>query len=341
MAKSFFRNVTDQITGGISKTTDVQIVQAVNHFEDEHSKLLKFRREFDKYTQAILLFDNASFRFFDFMRSLTDSSWPHQSTVDQLCVDIGRTRNEHLQHLNKQTISNINISLDAFEKMKGRIVEQCRIQHDYDKTRKQYQTSLKREEQIKIDRIKNEIDQLKSALNLINCELREDLGKFHLDLQNHHRKTIIDLFGTHGDFYRNSYKLCSYFVERLRGNPSMNSANTNNNNNNDNDNEHDSEKEIQSSTDDSNKKKPDCISLSQPKRTYKILHEAHVIHDYEAENEDELNLVKGEYISIISFYNEEDNIRDEGWEYAEKSDGTIGLFPVNFAVRLYDNEEKQ
>ncbi|CAF4294518.1 unnamed protein product, partial [Adineta steineri] len=30
-----------------------------------------------------------------------------------------------------------------------------------------------------------------------------------------------------------------------------------------------------------------------------------------------------------------------GWEYGEKLDGTIGLFPVNFAVRLYDNEEKQ
>ncbi|CAF4170016.1 unnamed protein product, partial [Rotaria sp. Silwood2] len=107
-------------------------------------------------------------------------------------------------------------------------------------------------------------------------------------------------------------------------------------------NEKDFEKETHSSTDVSNKKKPDCIPFSQPERTdYKILHEARVIHDYEAENEDELNLVKDEYISVISFYNEENNIRDNGWEYAEKSDGTIGLFPVNFAVRLYDNEKKQ
>ncbi|CAF4170029.1 unnamed protein product [Rotaria sp. Silwood2] len=224
MAKSFFRNVTDQITGSSGKTTDAQILQALNHFEDEHLKLQKFKREFDKYTQAILVFDNASFRFFDVIRSLTDPSWSQQQTLDQLCVDIGRTRNEHLQHLNKQIISNINTTFDIFEKMKGHIGEQCRIQHDYDKTRRQYLASMRREEQTKVDRIKNELDHLKSALNLINCELRDDLGKFHLDLQSHNRKTVIELFGIHGNFYKNSHKLCSNFVEKLQGNPSTNSS---------------------------------------------------------------------------------------------------------------------
>ncbi|CAF0800465.1 unnamed protein product [Rotaria sordida] len=341
MAKSFLRNVSDQLIGSNSKTTDVQIVQAVNHFDDEHSKLLKFKREFDKYTQAMLVFDNASFRFFDFIRSLSDSSWPQQQTLDQLCIDIGRIRNEHLQYLNKHMSSNINVLFDTFEKTKSHIGEQYRIQHDYDKTRRQYQSSIKREEQIKVDRLKNDLDQLKSALHLINRELRNDLDKFHLDVQSHYKKNIIELFDIHGHFYKNSHKLCSQFVERLQRNPSTNLDNNNNNNETNDSNENDFEKEKQSPTEDSNKKKPDCIPFSQLKRTdYKILHEARVIHDYEAENEDEINLVKDEYIYVISFYKEEDNERDDGWEYAEKSDGTIGLFPVNFAVRLYDNEEK-
>lgn len=331
MARSFFRNVTDQITGGSGKTTDIQIVQAVNRFEDEHSKILKFRREFDKYTQAILVFDNASFRFFDSIRSLADASWTQQQILDQSCIDIGRIRTEHLQHLHKQINSNFSSLFNTFDLMKVRIDEQYHIQHDYDKTRKQYQASMRRDEQAKVDRIKNDLEQLKSALNLVNGELRRDLEKFHVNVQNQELKIIIELFDIHRNFYKNFHKECSIFVERLQKNPSTDLDK----------NDNAFQTPPSSSSMDIDKEKLDSIPFSDIKRTdYKILHQARVIHDYEAENDDELDLVKDEYISVISFFNEEYNERDEGWEFAEKSDGTIGLFPVNFAIRLYENEEK-
>jgi len=332
MAKSFFRNVTDQITGGNGKTTDVQISQAITRFDDDHSKLVKFKREFDKYTQAILVFDNASHRFFDFIRSLTDSTWSQKPTFIQSSIDMGRIRNEHLQQLHKDINSNINLSFDMFDKMKVRIDEQCRMQHDYDKICKQYRSSTKHDEQIKIDRIRNELDQLKSALNLLNNELRYDLPQLHVDLQNHYIKIILELFDIHGKYYKNSQKLCSRSIKQLQGDH-LTESNING---------HDLKKEARLSTINSNKKVPYSTSLSQRKRAeYKILHQARVIHDYKAENEDEIDLIKDEYIFVISFQNEENNEHDEGWEYAEKSDGTIGLFPINFAIRLYENEEKQ
>jgi len=332
MAKSFFRNVTEQITGTNSKTTDIQIVQAINRFEDEHSKLLKFKREFDKYTQAILVFDNASHRFFDFIRLLTDSTWSQKATFVQSCIDMGRIRNEHLQQLHKDINLNINLNSNMFEKMKDRIDDQYRIQHDYDKTRKQYQSSIKRDDQIKIDRIKNDLDQLKSALNLLNSELRDELPKFHLDIQNNYIKIILELFDIHGKHYKNLQKLCSRSAKKLQNDRLTESNST----------ENDFRKEPRLSPINSDKTVPYDTPSSTSKQTdYKILHQARVIHDYKAENEDEIDLIKDEYIDVIAFQNEEDNERDKGWEYAEKSDGTIGLFPVNFAVRLYDNEEKQ
>jgi hypothetical protein len=331
MAKSFFRNVTDQIIGS-SKTTDIQIVQAITRFDDEHSRLLKFKREFDKYTEAILKFDNASYRFYDFIRSLTDSTWSQQPTLVQTCLDIRRIRGDHLQQLNKDINSNIDLSFNKFNKMKARIDNQDRIQRDYDKTRKQYQSSVKHDEQTKVDRIKNELEQLKSALNFTNNELRDDLPKFHLDVHDDYTKIIAEVFDIHGKYYKNYYKLYSGFNKKFRQSQSQNSHN----------NDENDSKEVQSSIIDSDTKKPYCTPLRRSKRKdYKILHQARVIHDYKAEHEDEIDLTKDEYISVVSFLNEKDGEHDKCWEYAEKADGSIGLFPINFAVRLYDNEEKQ
>ena len=332
MAKSFLRSVTDQITGASGKPTDAQLAQAFTRFDDEQAKLLKFKREFDKYTQAILVFDNASHRFFDYIRSLTDSTWSQQPTFIQSCIDMGRIRNEHLQQLHKETNSNINLTSDLFEKMQDRINEQYQLQHDHDKIHKQYRSSVKRDEQIKVDLIKNELDQLRSALNLLNTELRDELPQFHVNLQTHYIKIILDLLDIHGKYYKSLQKLCSRSIKKFQGRHSRDL----------NDEENEVRERATSSLVNSDYRMSHYAPSPQSKQTsHKILHQARVIHDYKAENDDEIDLIKDEYITVIAFPNEEEYEHDKGWEYAEKSDGTIGLFPVNFAIRLYDNEEKQ
>ena len=103
----------------------------------------------------------------------------------------------------------------------------------------------------------------------------------------------------------------------------------------------DSKSDMFSSISDYNTKKERSSTLTRAtKRTdYKVLHRARVIHDYKPQNNDELDLTKDTVISVISWENEDDNVCDHGWKYAQKSDGTIGLFPVNFATRIYENEE--
>ena len=329
MAKSFLRSVTDQITGSGSKTSDTQLAQAITRFEDEHAKLLKFQREFEKYTQAMLVFDNASHRFFDYIRSLTDQTWSQQPTFFQSCIDMGRVRNEHLQQLHKDISIDIESAVILFGKMRNRIDEQNQLQHDHDKAHKQYRTSVKRDEQLKLDRLKNELDQLRSALNLLNNDLREELPQFHVNLRAQYMRVIMDLFNIDEKYYKNLQKLCSRSVKKFHGDSARDSNHS----------ENGLREDKRSSLIDSDYKVPCSPPSLQP--NYKVLHHARVVHEYKAEHDDEIDLIKDEYISVIAYLNEEGYEHDKGWEYAEKTDGSIGLFPVNFAVRLYDNEERQ
>lgn len=53
-----------------------------------------------------------------------------------------------------------------------------------------------------------------------------------------------------------------------------------------------------------------------------------VLHPYDAEGEDELSLLRGEYVDIL------DRHADEGWWKGRNERGLVGVFPVNFVREL-------
>ncbi|KAI7907595.1 SH3 domain-containing protein [Cokeromyces recurvatus] len=59
---------------------------------------------------------------------------------------------------------------------------------------------------------------------------------------------------------------------------------------------------------------------------------AMAIHDYKPEHEDELKLMRGEYITII------DKLEDNGWWKGVNESGITGIFPSNF-VQILDDEK--
>jgi hypothetical protein len=63
-----------------------------------------------------------------------------------------------------------------------------------------------------------------------------------------------------------------------------------------------------------------------------VVKKAKVLYEYKAENEDELNLVKGDTITITK-----EGIFD-GWHEGEK-DGVVGVFPDNF-VEVFEEDEQ-
>ncbi|KAI8063410.1 SH3 domain-containing protein [Gilbertella persicaria] len=59
---------------------------------------------------------------------------------------------------------------------------------------------------------------------------------------------------------------------------------------------------------------------------------AMVIHDYKPENQDEIQLMRGEYVTVI------DKMENDGWWKGTSENGATGIFPSNF-VQVVDDEK--
>lgn len=68
--------------------------------------------------------------------------------------------------------------------------------------------------------------------------------------------------------------------------------------------------------------------FNETKHEYFIVGKAIVLHPYDAENEDELSLLRGEYVSII------DKEVDDGWWKGTTERGNTGVFPSNFVKEI-------
>ncbi|OBZ86800.1 SH3 domain-containing kinase-binding protein 1 [Choanephora cucurbitarum] len=58
---------------------------------------------------------------------------------------------------------------------------------------------------------------------------------------------------------------------------------------------------------------------------------AMILHDYKPENDDEIQLMRGEYVTIL------DQMENDGWWKGKNEAGNIGVFPSNFA-QIVDQE---
>ncbi|KAI9279135.1 hypothetical protein BY458DRAFT_584947 [Sporodiniella umbellata] len=77
--------------------------------------------------------------------------------------------------------------------------------------------------------------------------------------------------------------------------------------------------------------KPPVFPTSEEKpkdETKKTASKAIVLHPYDADGEDELNLLRGEYVEIL------DRHADEGWWKGKNERGDVGVFPSNFVKEM-------
>lgn len=60
-----------------------------------------------------------------------------------------------------------------------------------------------------------------------------------------------------------------------------------------------------------------------------------VLHDYKPENEDEIKLMRGEYVTVI------DHMENDGWWKGISESGATGIFPSNFVQILEEDKPPQ
>ncbi|KAF1798518.1 hypothetical protein FB192DRAFT_1288355 [Mucor lusitanicus] len=80
-------------------------------------------------------------------------------------------------------------------------------------------------------------------------------------------------------------------------------------------------------SEDMSEKKP----AAEEKKQEQSLGKAIVLHPYDADNEDELSLLRGEYVDIL------DRNADDGWWKGKNERGESGVFPSNFVKELEED----
>lgn len=305
---TLFRSFTSHFSSSSGKFDDAQLKQLIDSFEDERSRLFKFERDFKRYMDSVIHFDNASQRFFDSMENFVNHGWNENKSLRDCSMDLLKVRNEFSQNLNKTIADLIVESKTKIENLRGRIESKNRLENEYLKSFRQVQIATKNHESERFNHVRNENDQLRSALVLKINELRDELTTFQESIRDEHFQIVKTFFKRNRKFHRSLGKNFSKFYKTP------------------------------------NKKKVVPTEEEENKRNVpklRVVRQVEVVHDYKAENEDELDLVKGEMISIVRYENEEYNERDEGWEHGKKSDGTLGLFPINFVAQIYENQKNK
>ena len=329
---SLLRSVSSHF-GSSGKPSDVQLAQSIEQFNAEREKLHRFKREFNKFLDAIVIFDNATFRFYEAMQALDKSNWKESSSLEQVVMDVRSTRNERLQTLKNETNKRLNVTTVKFDSMRDRINLQTNTEQDYKRVSRQHDVSMRGDSAVKTDRLRNDLNQLKSSLRDINKNLNRDLPDLQKEVRNDYADIILDVLDTEGKFYKKYYKTCSRFVKRtkkkLKTPSNAESEDTNLSEgavlNSQNNGQH---TQLQNDR---------ATSSKRPKFT--ILYNVEVKKAYQAVNPDELNLVQGEILQVIELHQQNADEKDEGWEHARNEDGTIGLIPMNFVACLYSNTE--
>ena len=324
---NLLRSISDHFTMTNSKNIDSRLGQLIEQFDADHGRLSKFQREFQRYMKEFIRFDNASQQFSDSIINFINTKWNENRTLVTFTMDLARIRSEFSQILNRQFNENLSKISEKFVQYRKRIENHRRLQNDHEKTRRLHQTSSRNQEANRTDQLRNEFQQIESVLNSNIAQLTNDLIEFQRTLRSDQMDNVVDVFKLHRKYHRDYAKCCSKFVKQNRGKTSTSNDELNRTKESLQTSPEQEHRQTEVTTDNSTNRIP----------KYNVLYQTEVLQDYKPENDDELELIKGELISIIEFENKEFNECDSGWSFGMKSNGNFGLIPTNFVAPIYEN----
>ncbi|CAF1029830.1 unnamed protein product [Didymodactylos carnosus] len=338
---------------GQDRTTDQELEIKIENFEEQQQKAKEYKHQLESYIKAITKFHGASEQFFGFIKTLCDSNWTGRNSLLQVCQDNDIEWKSFIRQIH--TDADDHMDMKPFTLHKAKIDEQRKIQNAYDKARRAHTASTKQENQTKMDQRRVEMENSKEDYTKINQELHLELPEFYSNRQKFYVQSFKRLYTCHSKLYKNLAKQTEEFIRKIDG-----------------DDKKEDKTEYITSThykqDPSYANKParmpksvttasnallyaipkDVRTVEQPalnKRKIhkqpKVLYRVKVMYDCAAENDDELDLRKDEFIDVIESPEGSDLTREQGWEIGKKMDGKIGIFPMNFTARLYVNSENE
>uniref|UniRef100_A0A8C3AVR1 Myc box-dependent-interacting protein 1 n=1 Tax=Cyclopterus lumpus TaxID=8103 RepID=A0A8C3AVR1_CYCLU len=277
----------------------------------DETKDVAFEEEVINFNKQYVTMHESSKNVQSCLADMYEPEWSGKNEVDSIVEDCDVLWTDYHQKLVSNSLISMDTYLGQFPDIKSRIAKRDRKLVDYDSARHNYATTHKTKKKdggIKITKAEDELDRAQKVFEEINIDLQEELPS---------------LWNSRVGFYVSTFQSLAGFEEKFHK-------------------EIEQTKQIytrcQVTVDGKAKESTEVVASDPEEMPAGFLFK--VMHDYAANDTDELEMKTGDVVLVIKFDNPDE--QDDGWLMGmtqddwlqNKENAAKGVFPENFTQRL-------
>uniref|UniRef100_A0A3B4XGH5 Myc box-dependent-interacting protein 1 n=1 Tax=Seriola lalandi dorsalis TaxID=1841481 RepID=A0A3B4XGH5_SERLL len=308
-----------QKLGKADETKDVAFEEGVINFTKQYAEGSKLQRDLRAYLEAVKAMHESSNNLQSCLADMYEPEWYGKNEVDSIVEDCDVLWTDYHQKLVDHALISMDTYLGQFPDIKARIAKRDRKLVDYDSARHNYATTHKTKKKdggIKITKAEEELERAQKVFEEINIDLQEELPSLWNSRVGFYVSTFQSLAGFEEKFHKE--------MSRVRPAPVVPAAPPAS-----------PAPAAPAGPAESTEAAPEPAEMP-PGFMFKV----QVMHDYAANDTDELEMKAGDVVLVIPFDNPEE--QDDGWLMGmkegdwqqNKENATKGVFPENFTQRL-------
>uniref|UniRef100_A0A3Q3N154 Myc box-dependent-interacting protein 1-like n=1 Tax=Mastacembelus armatus TaxID=205130 RepID=A0A3Q3N154_9TELE len=303
-----------QKLGKADETKDAAFEEGVINFNKQYTEGRKLQRDLRAYLEAVKAMHESSKNLQSCLVDMYEPEWYGKNDMDSIAEDCDVLWTDYHQKLVDHALISMDTYLGQFPDIKARIAKRDRKLVDFDSARHNYTAthkSKKKDGGIKITKAEEELERAQKVFEEINIDLQEELPSLWNSRVGFYVSTFQSLAGFEEKFHKEMSRVRLFYRRTVVLHL-------------------DKDQTKQKLT-----KSPEPAEMP-PGFMFKV----QVMHDYAANDIDELEMKAGDLVLVILFDNPDE--QDEGWLMGIKQDdwqqnkenATKGVFPENFTQRL-------
>uniref|UniRef100_A0A3B5KXN6 Bridging integrator 1a n=1 Tax=Xiphophorus couchianus TaxID=32473 RepID=A0A3B5KXN6_9TELE len=311
-----------QKLGKADETKDAAFEEWVINFNKQYTEGSKLQRDLRAYLEAVRAMHESSKNLQACLGDMYEPDWYGKNEVDSVLEDCDVLWTDYHQKLVDHALISMDTYLGQFPDIKARIAKRDRKLVDYDSARHNYAATHKTKKKdggIKITKAEEELERAQKVFEEINLDLQEELPSLWNSRVGFYVSTFQSLAGFEEKFHKEISRVRPFRRPPVQtglrvdmGTPQTPTTAA------------ESTQESSETTD------------MPPGFLFKV----QVMHDYAANDTDELEMKAGDVVLVVTFDNPDE--QDDGWLMGLKQDdwqqnkenATKGVFPENFTQRL-------
>uniref|UniRef100_A0A3B3UXP4 Bridging integrator 1 n=1 Tax=Poecilia latipinna TaxID=48699 RepID=A0A3B3UXP4_9TELE len=308
-----------QKLGKADETKDAAFEEWVINFNKQYTEGSKLQRDLRAYLEAVRAMHESSKNLQACLGDMYEPDWYGKNEVDSILEDCDVLWTDYHQKLVDHALISMDTYLGQFPDIKARIAKRDRKLVDYDSARHNYAATHKTKKKdggIKITKAEEELERAQKVFEEINLDLQEELPSLWNSRVGFYVSTFQSLAGFEEKFHKEISRVRPFHRPPVQTGLRVDTG---------------TPTTAAESTQDSSE-----TADMPPGFLFKV----QVMHDYAANDTDELEMKAGDVVLVVTFDNPDE--QDDGWLMGLKQDdwqqkkenATKGVFPENFTQRL-------